>query len=348
MMFIRPVEHKDLPGLMELARSAASGGVGLTSLPINEDRLQKRIARSVLSFSGELDRADHGYVFVLEDSENGKVAGICAVEAAVGLKEPWYNYRIGTIVHASEELGVYSRHETLFLSNDHTGYSELCTLYLHPDYRVKRNGGLLSKSRFLFLAQFPQLFGKMVVAEMRGVSDETGRSPFWEALGRHFFSIDFAEADYLTGIGQKAFVAELMPKHPVYVDFLEPEAQAVIGLTHEATRPAVAMLESEGFRYEGYVDIFDAGPTVQAYTGDIRAVKESQRLPARVVDPLPDGDKECYLVCNDALQDYRAVLVESARPQGEFCLTPELAQALKIKDGDHVRCVTLTPKEAAQ
>lgn len=190
MMFIRPVEHKDLDGLMNLARSA---GIGLTTLPVNEERLSRRIARSVLSFSGELDKADHCYVFVLEDSDTGAVAGICAIEAAVGLKEPWYNYRVGTIVHASEELGVYSRHETLFLSNDHTGYSELCTLFLHPDYRVKRNGGLLSKCRFLFLAQFPQLFGKMVVAEMRGVSDEAGNSPFWEALGRHFFSIDFRQ-----------------------------------------------------------------------------------------------------------------------------------------------------------
>jgi arginine N-succinyltransferase len=124
----------------------------------------------------------------------------------------------------------------------------------------------------------PQLFGKTVVAEMRGVSDADGRSPFWEGLGRHFFSIDFAEADYLTGVGQKAFVAELMPKHPVYVDFLPADAQAVIGKTHDNTRPAVAMLESEGFRYEGYVDIFDAGPTVQAYTSEIRAVKESRTV----------------------------------------------------------------------
>ncbi|OWY38379.1 arginine N-succinyltransferase [Xenophilus sp. AP218F] len=342
MMFIRPVEHKDLDGLMHLARSA---GVGLTSLPVNEERLSRRIARSVLSFAGELDRADHGYVFVLEDGETGAVAGICALEAAVGLKEPWYNYRVGTMVHASEELGVYSRHETLFLSNDHTGYSELCTLFLHPDYRVNRNGGLLSKSRFLFLAQFPQLFGKMVVAEMRGVSDENGRSPFWEALGRHFFSIDFAHADYLTGVGQKAFVAELMPKHPVYVDFLPPDAQAVIGQTHEGTRPAVALLESEGFRYEGYVDIFDAGPTVQAYTSEIRAVRESARLPAKVCDPLPQGEKDWYLVCNDALAGFRVLLVETVVPEHAFCLTPEQAQALNVEDGGHVRCVTLSPKE---
>ena len=342
MMIIRPIAYGDLDGLMNLARSA---GVGLTSLPVNQERLERRISRSVLSFAGELDRADQGYVFVLEDGETGQVGGICALEAAVGLKEPWYNYRVGTIVHASDELGVYSRHETLFLSNDHTGYSELCTLFLHPDFRLNRNGGLLSKSRFLFLAQFPHLFGKTVVAEMRGVSDANGQSPFWEGLGRHFFSIDFAQADYLTGVGQKSFVAELMPKHPVYVDFLPQEAQDVIGKTHENTRPAVAMLEAEGFRYEGYVDIFDAGPTVQAYCSDIRAVRDSRLLTVRVTAEQSDQARRHCLVSNLSLTGFRVILAELADSDDACVLHPEQAQALNVGDGEQVRCVTLSPKE---
>ncbi|MGL6047236.1 MAG: arginine N-succinyltransferase [Vogesella sp.] len=343
MMVIRPVRAGDLPGLMDLARSA---GVGLTSLPVNEDRLAARIARSERSFSGEAELAERGYVFVLEDTDSGRVGGICALEAAVGLKEPWYNYRVGNIVHASEELDVYTRHETLFLSNDHTGYSELCTLFLHPDFRVNKNGGLLSKSRFLFLAQFHQLFGKVVVAEMRGVSDEQGKSPFWEALGRHFFSMEFAEADYLTGVGQKSFVAELMPKFPVYIDFLPQAAQDVIGKTHDNTRPAVAMLHSEGFRYEGYVDIFDAGPTVQAYVQDVRAVRESRVLPAGI-GAQPDGQAEWYLVANTGYDSFRVILAELVRVPEGVTLSAEQARALNIKQGDPVRIVTLSPKETA-
>lgn len=342
MVCIRPVRFQDLDGLMNLARSA---GVGLTSLPVNEERLTRRISRSVLSFAGDLERGDQGYVFVLEDVATGAIGGICALEAAVGLKEPWYNYRVGTIVHASEEMGVYTRHETLFLSNDHTGYSELCTLFLHPDFRVNRNGSLLSKCRFLFMAQFPQLFGKVTVAEMRGYSDEQGSSPFWEALGRHFFSLDFAHADYLTGIGQKAFVAELMPKYPVYIDFLAPEAQAVIGRTHDNTRPAVAMLEAEGFRYEGYVDIFDAGPTVQTYTSEIRAVRESALKIVRVVDPLPAEGGQAVLVSNTAFADFRCLLAVTAVDHESVALTPALAERLGVAEGDTVRVVTVNPAE---
>lgn len=343
-MIIRPVRATDLEGLMELARSA---GVGLTSLPVNADRLAARIARSEASFAGKASEADRGYVFVLEDAANGRVGGICALEAAVGLKEPWYNYRVGTIVHASEELGVYTRHETLFLSNDHTGYSELCTLFLHPDYRVNRNGSLLSKSRFLFIAQFAELFGKQVVAEMRGVSDEAGNSPFWEALGRHFFSMEFAQADYLTGVGQKAFVAELMPKFPVYIDFLPHDAQAVIGKTHDNTRPAVAMLHGEGFRYEGYVDIFDAGPTVQAYTQDIRAVRDSQLVSVVIGDAQPAGNSDSYLVSNTSLDGFRVLLAELCVQAEQIVLSAAQAASLGVAAGDKVRIVTLTPRENA-
>ncbi len=106
---------------------------------------------------------------------------------AVGLNDPWYNYRVGTLVHASKELNVYNALPTLFLSNDHTGSSELCTLFLDPDWRKEGNGYLLSKSRFMFMAAFRDKFNDKVVAEMRGVIDEHGYSPFWQSLGKRFF-----------------------------------------------------------------------------------------------------------------------------------------------------------------
>lgn len=343
MMLIRPIARGDLDSLMGLARVA---GVGLTSLPLNEERLSSRIERSVNSFAGALPYDEQGFVFVLEDSASGKVAGICALESAVGMNDPWYNYRIGTIVHSSQELGVYKRHEALFLSNDHTGYSELCTLFLHPDFRVNRNGSLLSKSRFLFLAQFAEQFGKIVVAEMRGVSDENGQSPFWEGLGRNFFAMDFDKADYLTGVGQKTFVAELMPKHPIYIDLLPESARAVLRQPHPNTRPALAMLEAEGFRCEGYVDIFDAGPTVQAYTSEIRAVRDSRLRQAEISDAEASGKPVATLVCNTSMADFRVLLVDA--PEGDSLqLTRQQAAALKLQSGDAVRCVALCPQGCA-
>ena len=270
MLTIRPAESADLPAIFALSGRT---GTGLTSLPADEQRLKDRIERSLRSFNGGVERADECYVFVLADSDNGSVAGIGAVEVAVGLREAWYNYRVGTLVHASRELDVYNATPTLFLSNDHTGHTELCSLFLDAEHRHGKLGALLSKSRLMFIAEFPETFGKKVIAELRGSLDAEGRSPFWEGLGRHFFEIDFSRADYLTGMGNRQFVAELMPHHPVYTVLLPEAARKVIGEVHNDTRPARSLLEAEGFRYEGYVDIFDAGPTVEAYRDNIRVVQ---------------------------------------------------------------------------
>jgi arginine/ornithine N-succinyltransferase beta subunit len=163
-------------------------------------------------------------MFVMEDTSNGRMAGVCAIKGAVGLDEPFYNYRIGTLVHSSRELDMFTRMDTLYLSNDLTGSTELCSLFLHPDYRTGNNGKWLSKSRFLFIAQFPQLFTEKLIAEMRGYQAEDGSSPFYEGLGRHFFKMDFNHVDDLTALGKKSFIAELMPRQPLYVAYL-PETR---------------------------------------------------------------------------------------------------------------------------
>jgi arginine N-succinyltransferase len=338
-MLIRSVNAGDLDALLELADSA---GFGITTLPRDRRQLSERIARAENSFAGRLERAEQGFMFVLVDEENDRVCGVSAIEAAVGLHSPWYNYRLGTIVHASAELDVYSRHETLFLSNDHTGAGELCTLYLLPEYRGRGNGALLSKSRLLFMAEFPELFGERVVAEIRGVADADGVAPFWEGLGRHFFSMAFAEADYLTGVGQKSFVAELMPKHPVYVDFLPAAARDVIGVGHPAARRAQALLEEEGMRYAGYVDIFDAGPTLQAELGTVRAVRDSRvdAVTFAVADPQ---DGEVSLVSNRKGSDFRCILASWAGEAPHFILSPEQARRLLVAEGEAVRHVALSP-----
>ena len=340
MMLIRPVRRDDLAAITRLA---AKTGVGVTSLPLNEERLLARIERMLASWDETAPLAEQGYLFVLEESEQQQVVGISGLEAAVGLAEPWYNYRVGTLVHASRELSVYSQMPTLFLSNDHTGYSELCTLFLDPEFRHSKNGQLLSKARFLFMAAFRERFADKVIAEMRGYSDSDGCSPFWEGLGRQFFAIDFSEADYLTGIGQKSFIAELMPKHPLYVDFLTPETRAVIGQVHPQTAPARAILESEGLRYEGYVDIFDGGPTLESYVSEIRAVRDSRVLPVRIGTPVAEGP--LYLLSNDRFTQFRALLAHISLSDDAVVLSAETAAALHVTAADTVRFVPLFAEE---
>ncbi|KFJ93189.1 Arginine N-succinyltransferase subunit beta [Pseudomonas oleovorans subsp. oleovorans] len=334
-MIVRPVRSADLPALIDLARST---GAGLTTLPANEERLAHRVGWAEKAFRGEAERADADYLFVLED-DAGKVVGISAVAGAVGLREPWYNYRVGLTVSASQELNIHRQVPTLFMANDLTGNSELCSLFLHADHRSGLNGRLLSKARFLFIAEFRELFGDKVIAEMRGMSDERGRSPFWESLGRHFFKMEFSQADYLTGVGNKAFIAELMPKFPLYTCFLSEDARAVIGRVHPDTEPALAMLKAEGFSYQGYVDIFDAGPAIEAETAKIRAVQGSQNLVLAI--GTPGDDAEPFLVHNRKRQDCRITAAPARLAAGTLVVDPLTAKRLRLSAGDQVRAVPL-------
>ena len=334
-MIVRPVRSADLSALIDLARST---GTGLTTLPANEERLSHRVGWAEKTFLGEAERADADYLFVMED-DDGKVVGISAVAGAVGLREPWYNYRVGLTVSASQELNIHRQVPTLFMANDLTGNSELCSLFLHADYRTGLNGRLLSKARFLFIAEFRELFGDKVIAEMRGMSDERGRSPFWESLGRHFFKMEFSQADYLTGVGNKAFIAELMPKFPLYTCFLSEDARAVIGRVHPDTEPALAMLKAEGFSYQGYVDIFDAGPAIEAETAKIRAVQGSQNLVLAI--GTPGDDAEPFLVHNRKRQDCRITVAPARLAAGTLVVDPLTAKRLRLSAGDQVRAVPL-------
>ncbi|MDE1463870.1 arginine N-succinyltransferase [Spartinivicinus poritis] len=341
MMIIRPIAADDYDRLYELAEKT---GPGFTSLQPNEKLVRNRLEKSLVAFAKEVkEPGEESYLFVLEDTENDRVAGICGIMAGVGLSEPWYNYRLGTLMHSSRELNVHNIVNTLSITNDHTGCSEICTLFLDPDYRHSKNGSLLSKSRFLFMAEFPQRFAETVIAEMRGISDKDGISPFWEGLGRHFFSIDFSKADYLTGIGEKVFIAELMPKHLIYTNLLPKSAQEVIGKVHENTLPALKMLEAEGFRYEGYMDIFDAGPTITARFDEIRAIRESHYVKIRISEEAHHQSGELHLISNTSLENFRCCMSPITQDkQNLIYITPTVAASLQVEEGDSVRVVPLS------
>ncbi|WP_338885045.1 arginine N-succinyltransferase [Xenorhabdus sp. TH1] len=341
MMLFRPVQYEDLGDILNLSSRA---GIGLTTLPNNQEYLTARISRSIDSFNDAKERAQQGFLFTLEDTETHRVVGVSALEVAVGLEEPFYNFRVHRSVRASRELGVYNTFETLIVGQDYTGCTELCTLFLDPDYHGGGNGVFLSRSRFLFIAAFRSLFPKSIFAEMRGIVNQQGESPFWDALGKHFFNVSFAEADYLTGIGSKTFIAELMPFYPIYVPLLSEEARQTIGQVHENTLPARAILEKEGFAYHDAVDIFDAGAILDAEIDNVRTIRASRLVHVKRNDQVSrsQGGVQC-IVSNLNFQAFKALLlsVSESLDSDELLLTSAEMAVLHVDDGDPVRFVSL-------
>lgn len=336
MIIIRPIQHSDYDALH---RIAIESGHGFTSLPVNEELLKKRINQAQISFQKTVTQpGNEGYLFVMEDTATGEVVGTSGIEAAVGLDDAFYHYHLGKVVHNSRELNIYNTVETLSLCNDYTGATEICTLFLSETHRKNNNGRLLSRMRFLFIAEHLERFSDTVIAEMRGVSDEEGRSPFWSWLEEHFFSMDFPTVDYLSGIGKKEFIAELMPKYPIYVNLLSKEAQQVINKVHPKTVPALRLLEAEGLTRRGYVDIFDAGPTVEAETRTIKSIRNSKKCQVIIGDVPNDGK---YIICNTEIANFRAtqaplLLRETAN---QAVISQKVADALQVKEGDWIRLI---------
>ena len=340
MYRIRPIRARDFEGFKDIA---IASGPGFTSLPVDDNRLLQKIRKSEQSFNAQVTSPNgESYLFVLElihdqDLSKTEIVGTTGIEASVGMTAPLYHYHMSTIVHHSPQLNIYKPTTVLTLCNDYTGASEVCTLFLNKEHRISFNGRFLSRVRFLFMADYRERFSNLVIAEMRGTADENGVSPFWGWLEEHFLGIDFPTADRLIGLGKKDFVAQLMPKYPIYLSLLSPAAQSVIAEVHKFTKPALKLLKREGFKHKGYIDLFDAGPTLEAEFDDIATIKMSQCCTVAIGQPTSSHP---LAISNRKLEDFRAVYTEANEwneDLTQLIISEETARKLEVQTGDLVR-----------
>ncbi len=333
MLLLRPIRESDLAGLVALAASIDGG---LTTLPANEEFLRDRIADSLRAFATRVKKpGGECYLFVLEDTATRELVGTSGLAARVGGYEPFYSYEIRTERYEHAPLKIEKQISVLHLKELHRGPSEICSLYLRPDYRRAGAGRLLSLARFLFVGAFPTRFDDSIIAELRGRLDESGRSPFWEAVGRQFFEFDFYAADFLSGLGDKGFIADLMPDHPIYVPLLPLAVQAVIGQVHTSTEPALNLLLAQGFTRTNEVDIFDAGPLLRTATKDIRTIRTMRTARLGDADAAAiTGNR--HLLARTAADFCACLGTLSEQADGTVSLDRESAAALALQPGDTV------------
>ncbi len=332
MLVLRPIHEGDLPQLLALVRTIDGT---LTTLPPNEEFLRERAGEASRAFRPEVKKpGGEFYLFVLENTDTGELVGTSGIASRVGGFEPFYSYEIRRERFAHAPLQIAKEISVLHLREVHRGPTEICSLFLRADCRRAGAGRLLSLGRFLFIAAWPQRFDTTVITELRGYIDQQGRSPFWESVGRHFFGHDFYTADNLCGLGHKEFIADLMPRHPIYVPLLPPDVQAVIGKVHHDTEPALALLRAEGFAPTDEVDIFDAGPQLRAPTSEVRTVREARCSSlSEIVPELPETATR--LLANGAL-DFRACLGPVAVRNDGLVIARPAAEALQLKEHDRV------------
>ena len=334
---IRAAREEDFASLYEMAK--LTGG-GFTNLPADKKTLESKLAKSAEGFGriGET-QSDDLYLFMLEDFDNKTIRGTCQIFGEVGRDRPFYSYRISTLTQKSEELGRIFRNQTLSLCTDLEGSSEVGGLFLHPHERAGGLGMLLARSRYLFIKQHRPRFGARVLAELRGVMDPAGHSPFWDALAGRFFGMTFPEADEFNAVHGTQFIADLMPKTPIYVNMLPESARSVIGQPHPTGRAALKMLQAEGFIWECYIDIFDGGPTVTAPTDQIRTVREGEWL--KVGGAHKDKGGKSMMVATGQLGSFKACNAHvKIDERGEALLDDNAMKMLDVGSGDTIIAVS--------
>ncbi len=330
MLLVRPAQKGDLKDILRLAKLA---GPGFTSLAVGEAALTERLKKSVKSFTGPSAlSADHIYLLILEN--DGVVVGLSAIKAQVGMRDPFFNFRILNVAQKSKVADKRFDMDVLVLVNDYTGASEVSSLFVMEDQRGTGAGRLISQSRYMLMAADPARFAPRVISELRGHVDDEGVSPFWDAIGRKFFDMDFNEADHISAEQDNQFILDLMPKYPIYTDLLPEDARVVIGQTHPAGVGARRYLEAEGFRYDGMVDIFDGGPSVSAPRDDIRTIRDSKLVSVNGIGV--DGELDA-LVARDDVETFRCVMTKVSFYGETVNINKMSLEALGLKTGDDAR-----------
>lgn len=330
---IRAATPDDLQAIYEMAK--LTGG-GFTNLPADRKSLEGKIQRSTDCFAREdNDLSDELFVLVLENTESGEIRGTCQLLTQVGQKWPFYSYRLSTLTQHSAELSRTFRAEILSLVTDLEGSSEVGGLFLHPNERAGGLGMLLARSRYLFIGLHRARFADRILAELRGIIDDAGDSPFWDSIAGRFFGMSFDEADTFNALHGNQFIADLMPKHPVYVAMLSDGARHVLGRPNVSGRAAMRMLENEGFAHENYVDIFDGGPTMTARTDQVHSIRNARD--AKIAG-LDEGGKTS-LVAAGRLADFRCAYGKVTDGADGVTLDAKTAEILRVGAGDAVRWI---------
>ncbi len=331
MLVVRPAGPSDLASLMELA---ILSGRGFTSLPEDETTLLNRLTLSEASFTGTIAPREAWYTLMLEDLETGRIEGVCGVRAAVGVARPHFSFRVMTLAQFSSAINTRFDHQALVLVNECAGWTEVGSLYLRPERRSGGAGSLLARSRYMLIGADRKCFSETVMAELRGYFAPDGTCPFWEGVASKFFRLPFDQADHMVMSTDGQFILDLAPRHPIYVELILEAAQDAIGKVHIEGEAARAMLEHEGFRSSGLVDIFDGGPTYSAPRDAIKTIERTEAMAAITGDPGKGAER---LICSASVEEFRATRARVRIDEGGAILDAVTMDALRLLPGDLVR-----------
>jgi arginine N-succinyltransferase len=295
---IRGAVPSDEDALLDVA-----GFLNTVNLPDDRESIRGILDQAQKSFTQQIkDPKRREYVFVLLDNHHPsgtpRLIGTSMVIAQLGRRDAPYIYLdVIDEERYSATLDRHFKHTTLSIGYSYNGPTEIGGLILHPDYRKvpERIGLFLSYVRFLFIKMHRESFRDEVLAELLPPLEADGTSHLWDALGRHFTGLTYAEADLLSK-KNKEFIRGLFPEGTIYASLMPKQAQEVIGKVGAQTRGVEKMLRRVGFRYAERVDPFDGGPHFTAPTDEITLIQRTHKTTVKQLVAGSDRPKHRALI----------------------------------------------------
>jgi arginine N-succinyltransferase len=336
----RLATERDLPALLALS---ADADPRVYTLARSREQLERAIERSLDSVSRSVDvPADEQYLVVLECPDGG-LGGVASIRATAGSQGTFFAFRNDVVHHVSRDLKITNNIHVLTLSSDLTGHSQLSSFFVDSSRVARAEAAMLSRARLALAALEKHRFSHRFFASLAGWCDEALGSPFWDALGRKFFDMDFIEAERaVAGARNRTFITELMPHYPVYVPMLPAAARAAIGQLHQHSALPYEVLISEGFESETYVDVFDGGVILNANASELGTLSKALQWKAA---PMEDfgGRVPCHALIARAapLREFRCCSSQTVlrADEGVAHLPVETMLALRIDAGEQVLVV---------
>ncbi len=318
---------------------AVAHHLNTVNLPDDRDAIRGILEQAQKSFLSQIkDPKRREYVFVLVDRTKNKLIGTSMIIAQLGRRDAPYIYLdVIDEERYSATLDRHFKHTTLSIGYSYNGPTEIGGLILLPEYRKvpERLGLFISYVRFLFLKMHREAFRDEVLAELLPPLEPDGTSHLWDALGRRFTDLTYAEADRLSK-GNKEFIRGLFPEGTIYASLLPQQAQDVIGKVGAPTRGVEKMLRRIGFRYAERVDPFDGGPHFTAPTDEITLVQRTRKMKiTRSTAGEPVSKKRALLGVDLAESPHFRSVWTTFKESGEdaVIIEPGAADLLSLADG---------------
>src|SRR5579859_4409112 len=331
---IRGAVPSDEDQLLDVARH-----LNTVNLPADRDEIRGLLEHAQKSFTGAIKEVRRReYVFVVVDLEKARIVGTSMIIGQLGRRDAPYIYvDVFEEERYSATLDRHFRHVVLKIGYSYNGPTEIGGLIVGPEYRKKpeKLGLLISHVRFLFIKMHRDWFRDELLAELLPPLEPDGTSHLWNALGRKFTELTYAEADRLSK-KNKEFVKGLFPEGAIYATLLPQNAQDVIGRVGAQTRGVEKMLRRIGFRYAWRVDPFDGGPHFTAPTDEVLLVQRTHEARITRLVPVAEAPKSRALVAVETSEaPYFRAVYAAWRSTGESAgeIGADAAEHLALGEG---------------